>query len=225
MAERNKDNIVELISKMLNMTVENGCTESEAKVALLKAHELMAKHNVYVSQVEDKPEEIVRGIMSSAQNQAKWKLDLAAVLAESFCCKVYVSTFREMNFDTRKFEKSRRVTFIGRKTNVETLKVVYEATYKICHKLALSYSVKNKGGYQSFVAGFLMGVRIELDAQCKALMVIVPQEVEEAFSNINFAKSKGVGGKLDVEDAEAYFEGTRAGQEHISKTKSIEGEE
>lgn len=47
-------NIQETIKHLLNKTIENGCTEDEMNSALLKAKELMDKHNLSKSDLLDK---------------------------------------------------------------------------------------------------------------------------------------------------------------------------
>ena len=93
--------IKDRIQKLLALSVNPN--ENEAKAALLKAQELMAKHKLSMADFETAPEsEVVQyntGIQCSKRKN-EWVVALADVLAAHYCCRSYRTRKRGKQINT-----------------------------------------------------------------------------------------------------------------------------
>lgn len=78
--------------------------------------------------------------------------------------------------------------FYGYENNAKTVTKIYEWLWQAIHRMADSYQTKIwkqgngvKGVYNSFVDGFLVGLKKELDKNCTALKITVAEEVNTEF--------------------------------------------
>ena len=88
--------------------------------------------------------------------------------------------------------------FYGYENNAKTVTKIYEWLWQAIHRMADSYQTKIwkqgngvKGVYNSFVDGFLVGLKKELDKNCTALKITVAEEVNTEFDK--FMAEKGAG--------------------------------
>ena len=68
--------------------------EAEAKAALLKARELMAKHKLTEAELGEAKKQAVRDVktdITCSKRRDPWIVVLAAVIGEHYCCKGYRS--------------------------------------------------------------------------------------------------------------------------------------
>lgn len=77
--------------------------------------------------------------------------------------------------------------------------------------------------YNSFVIGYMVGLREALDKQCTALMIVVPEDVKEAYD----VKSEGFGQmnagmRGTCYNASAYNDGRAAGKSAMA-SRMLEG--
>lgn len=174
--------IIETIKKLFELS-KNNPSQEEAISAALKAQELCVKHGISISEVENtditKEEKIdeVRVDLSPK----KWKYTLAQICSD--------------NFKVKHFYCGKGIlVFYGHETDAtiasETFKYLFDIGNKLGNKLARE--AREKYGwadnvYNSCVMGFCQGIREALAEQSKALMVIVPEDVKEAYSE----RSKG----------------------------------
>ena len=103
--------------------------------------------------------------------------------------------------------------------------------FKTGNKLAdkeynLAYTDPNRrtlGVRNTFLVGFLQGVQSVLDEQCKALMIVTPARVEEAWEE----RSKDMGfvnNCLDYNSGDkAYERGYRSGRESMQSRSIASG--
>lgn len=214
-----EERIIEKIRKCLALA-NNNPSEEEAKAAALQAQKLLAKYNISISDVEEleaTTEEIVEHpvwFKDCVKGVARaWKYDLADIVAKNFRCKHFF------------YGKSAAV-FYGHKTDAEAAAEVFKylfamgdrlanrATYRVLrefHKRGESAQVS--GIYNSWVRGFLQGLREGFDKQCTALMIVVPEEVKEAYEE----KAKGfkhlkAGMRNNGFDDKAYNDGLSTGK-------------
>lgn len=173
--------IIEKIRKALALSVNNP-SEGEGKTAALMAQKLMAKYHISMEQVNIKEAEEISEKRVIAGNGNKWKYTLAYIIAENFRCKIFT-----IGSDT--------LCFYGYDTDAEIASMTFEALFKIGNKGANNYyqnkrnEAQRNGEYfygkglkNSFLAGYLEGIRGELEKQSVALMVITPDEVKEAYN-------------------------------------------
>ena len=66
--------------------------ENEAKAALLKARELMAKHKLTEAELGEAKKQAVKNVLTDvtcSKRRDPWICSLSAVIGESYCCKGY----------------------------------------------------------------------------------------------------------------------------------------
>lgn len=208
---------IEIVRKLLAVVNDKGASEGESMTAALKAQEIMAKYNINLADVEDRSEseEIVDfGIDVGKGN--KWKYQLAVVIANNFCCKTY-------------FCGSQMIFFYGYKKHAEVAKEVFTFLYNTGNKLADRYYAElynrgesTKGVKNTFLLGYLKGIKSVLEKQCVALVLVVPQEVNKAFDE------KMIGSRLkrttmtSSGDRRAFDRGVSEGRS-VANARSIEG--
>lgn len=166
----------ELINKLLAVTVENGATENEVITATLKVQEILAKYDMDIADVQvDETEDIVKEFVETKNDV--WRFDLAMIVANNFCCKVFLS--------------GGRITFYGYKRHCEVAKEVFTTIYNFGRKRASEiYKEYSRMGYDpkgiknTFYIGFIHGVKNAFDVQSRALMIVVPQEVEKSYADM-----------------------------------------
>ena len=207
-----REKAMELIKKLLATANDKGATENEAMIAALKAQEMMAKYNVEITEVDgdDESDEIVKsGVDTGTGN--KWKYNLATVIADNFCCKVY-------------WIGRKAAVFYGYKRHAEVAREVFKFLFNIGNRLATNYyfRVRNAGGNtegikNTFLIGFTLGVKSVLEKQCTALMLVTPKEVEEQF-NVDIMKTaRTISNNLNYRhNEEARNEGYRSGRDAAS---------
>lgn len=229
MSEMN-EKIIEKIKKCLELA-NNNPSEEEAKSAALMAQKLLAKYNISISDVEDvtsECEEIVenavwfKNLVNWGTARA-WKYELASIVARNFKCKHF-------------FYGKAAAVFYGHKTDADVAAEVYTFLFKNGDKLANrlahkanretrknGYGNNTAGVYNSFVRGYMVGLREALDKQCTALMIVVPEDVKEAYD----VKSEGFGQmnagmRSTCYNASAYNDGREAGRSAMA-SRALEG--
>ena len=83
------EDIIEKIQKVLELAKRGG-TEGEANAAMHKVLELLAKHNLNMSDVEqheEKPEDIVE--LSSDAGKQQWQAIIWNAMADLYFCRVF----------------------------------------------------------------------------------------------------------------------------------------
>ena len=170
--------IVETIKKLFELS-KNNPSQEEAKSAALKAQEMLAKHNIDIAEVENlsadkEVEEITEECVDVPAK--KWKYTLAHAVADNFRVKFFMNG-------------KNRFIFYGHKTDVaiaiETFKYLFDVGNKLGMKLYREMKATRgyaDNVYNSCVMGFCSGVREALAEQSKALMVILPEDVKEAYN-------------------------------------------
>ena len=177
------EKIMEKIKKLLALA-NNNPSEDEAMAAALKAQEMMAKYNIVLDDLDDKPEnhEIVKKIwvQDGKHNVKKWKWNLAQIVAKNFRCKVYAISKTD-------------ICFYGYKEDAEIALQVFSFLYNVGNKFAIRHynkckkeNLPTKGVMNTYLAGFRQGIADVLEKQCVALMIVTPKDVEENFSKISF---------------------------------------
>ena len=169
------EKVMELINKLLAVTVENGATENEAIEAALKAQKLMAKYDIELNEINANKESIVETHIKTSNDV--WRVDLAIIIANNFCCKVFGS--------------GKNIVFYGYKRHCEVASAVFTHIYefgrakaKKVYKAYKDCGYDPKGIKNQFYIGFLHGVKSALDAQSRQLAIITPTEVQEGYNEI-----------------------------------------
>jgi hypothetical protein len=168
------EKVIEKVRKILELS-KNNPSEEEAKSAVLQAQRILAKYHIDLKEVEafESADDITEKF-TEVGGHKKWRFVLASIVADNFRCKM--------------FSYNNNVCFYGHATDVDVALETFEYLFKIGHKKVLRerdsvhkvYGTSS-GIYDSYCMGFSKGIKDALDAQCTALMIVVPQEVETGF--------------------------------------------
>ena len=180
----NMDKIIGKIQNLFDLA-NNNSNEHEAIAAAMKAQELMAKYHVEMSQLDgNNDEEMYKAVYenTSKHEMKNWKTRLAVVIARNFCCKYYLISHGRGNMD---------VVFYGYKKDATIALEVFTFLYESGNKFAVRYYNQCKKNYENtkgvmntYLQGFVAGIKDVLDKQCTALMIVVPKEVEDSFTEM-----------------------------------------
>lgn len=209
------EKVKDLISKLLEVTVENGATENEAIEAALKVQKILAKYDmeladVNVSDIEDM-------VMSECEtSNDAWRTVLASTVADNFCTKVFMD--------------GNSIVFYGYKRHCEVAKEVFTSLYNFGRKRAAEVFKEYrdagrpvKGLKNQFYLGFVHGVNSALSVQSRELMVIVPEEVEDNFKE--FCRQPGMRPytrKVSYrKDEDVYDKGVASGRSAASRKELV----
>lgn len=202
---------VELIKQLLSLS-KSKVNAHEAQVAALKAQKLMAKYNISLTEVET--EEQLETIEAAAPIQTgagrKWKYSLAAIVASNFRCRVFG------------IKEDHTIYFYGYSSDTQAAAEVFQFLFKHGDKMAAKEVRETKkkgkdtrGVYNTYLCGFCHGLQSALDAQCKALQLVIPKEVNESFDNFkqsgNWQQNKRSGIKYQS-NTDSYNNGYREGR-------------
>lgn len=189
-------------------------SEAEAKAAMLKAHELMAKYDIKLD--TSNVDEIK---YKHLECESKWNMGfrkpLAVIIAKNFRCELYVQG------------RGGSVVFFGRDTDVTIAKNVFEFAYDFAlregnrqYNKNYNMGLNTKGVFNSYIRGFLSGLKQSLDKQSTALMVVTPPDVKQKFEDFSKNFKTGSGGIRDTGfDADAYRAGLTDGKTVLNGRK------
>lgn len=203
------EKIIERIRKCLALSLNNPSIE-EAESAALTAQKLMAKHNVTLVDLESgapEEEEKIEIVREEVGTGKTWKYRLGTIVAQNFRCKTF-SYGKES------------IAFYGYSTDAEAAKEVFCFLFQMGHKLAKTTARKRihatgtcVGVYNSYVIGFMDGVKSKLDAQCKALLIVMAPAVSEGYAEfIKGAKPGSHHQLVNKLDYRAYEQGLQSGK-------------
>jgi len=204
------DKTIDKIKKCFSLS-SNNPNEYEAQAAMLKAHELMAKHGLKLVDIdtEDEQEDIIK-VNVEVANGAKWKYTLAAIIGDNFRCKILSVG-------------SNNIIFYGYEVDAEAAGETFKYLFKVGSKLAIKARLKYKnvyghgtGIYNSFVLGFVQGIKYKLGEQSTALLVIMSKEVDEQFKEYlgKNSKTKSVNFSSNI-NSRVYNDGIEEGKQAI----------
>lgn len=189
MTEQKLNKLEQQIIKLLELANKN-TNQAEAIAAAAKAQELMAKYNIKLQNISKKPANIVAEFATNTRGKS-YRFALATILANNYGVKLV-------------WAGKMVPVFYGYENNAKTVTKIYEWLWQAIHRMADSYQTKIwkqgngvKGVYNSFVDGFLVGLKKELDKNCTALKITVSEEVNTEFDKFlaenggsSFAKKK-----------------------------------
>lgn len=208
-----RETIIERILKVYNKS-KNNPSEEEAKAALLKVQEMLAKYNLQLKDLKAEEKKPVIEI-ELGKKCRWWHGGLARILATNLKCKSYTSNYIG----------GRRIVFVGEELDVqicsETFKYIKNAITYNCkihmstRKLKLKERIKI--AKESFITGFLNGLEYALDEQkaCNewGLVLAAPIAVQEFYSNLNLTTFRWEKSTGDKNDERAYRDGYVKGKE------------
>jgi hypothetical protein len=215
-----EEKIIQTIRKILELS-KNNPSEEEAKSAAMKAQELLAKYHIDMKEVESIGIDAVESIDEVRVDipAKKWKYRLAQIVADNFRCRHF-------------YIGKSTLVFYGHKTDAEIAAETFKYLFNVGNRLAgravdkvFGETGTSTNVYNSFVAGFCAGIEEGLSQQCRALMIVTPEDVKTSFEE----RSKNFGtmscGALRVgingHCAEAYANGKTEGR-HAIRSRQIE---
>lgn len=177
--------IIEKIKKLLNKTIENGCTEEEAKASFALARKLMVKYKLEEKDITNIDEENVIKLKLNFNCNVFWIYSLL---------KVFINHFSVMNFMVNVNDELHCVLF-GTKVDVECVKTLMECAYNYVEETSEKYmidyielfGVNDSSVKNSFKIGFIKGVNDKYEEQNKqftnkeALTLIPNEKVQKNF--------------------------------------------
>ena len=170
--------IARKVAALLNKTVERGATEAEALAAAKEAQRLIAKYHIEVLPLENKEEATVEEeVLTSTR---KWQLRLAAVVGTNMSCQVMTHTV----------ERHTVISLIGRETDQATARETFRMLLNVCLNGIKRAKANAKarcgvatGVEIAYATGFINAVQDEMCKTAKALMLVVPESVDEFLRN------------------------------------------
>lgn len=184
-------NIIDKIKKLLIMGEK--ATIHEKEVAIFKAQALMAKYHISEQDINLKDQMKVVEITVYDFNVKKELYALLAnIVAKNFRCRTYFKCAGNKYYPV----------FMGMELDAEVAVEIFKNAYKIAKKETerIAHYYYNKIGHsrgvrEEWLHGFVVGLRDGFKAQIElssetAIMVVIPKEVDEAFSSKPFS-SKG----------------------------------
>lgn len=216
--------IIEKIQKLL--VLSESSNENEAQLSMLKAQELLAKYKLSLKEVNEFKvfnSAIKEKVSNVSFTKAKWKAQLARVIANNFGCYHY--------FKTRKIHT---ITFFGREEDIVVCNIVLEYAVDCVNnevkRLRYQYS---KDGYSTsglendYALGFIFGLREKFEEQKKAnqewgLVLVKDKEVVEAHDQIKFKRTINTSTQYQGH-SDAYFKGHEDGEKFSISDKIAEG--
>ena len=167
------EKILRKISSLLNVTQENGATVDEALTAAKKAQELIAKYHVTILENPTEKENIGEKNIAGSR---KWIQILANIVCQNMSCRLILFSENRKTF----------MKFIGRDSDRLAAVKTFHMLLGVCQKGIAKEKIRarcnsnySRGVEIAYATGFLRAVEEEMGKHCKALMLVVPSEVEE----------------------------------------------
>lgn len=196
--------------------------EHEARSALLKARQLMAKYKVSEGSVKDKEkEDVIRkntGIDYSVRRDP-WMSALASVIAKNHCCR---------NFQLRaKGKQVAEIGFVGLSGDIpvclEVFRYAVDCIRSVTRTLKKTKGVRAANGYgYGFVVGLDEAYSKQQEEEGWGLVLVVPEAVDRTMANTPKISNKAHMNKLKDADARAFCKGIKDGH-RFKEQKRIGG--
>ncbi len=193
--ENRDDKLIDKIEKLIRLSNSNN--EHEARAAMMKARELMAKHHIRMEDIspEERKSETVECSTTLEKFRESWVSDLAGVIAQNFRCRTlllywytgntYKIRFLGVNDDAFVCMEIFRYALKVIKSRVKTMRGIFYESGK-------DFEYNDKLVY---CHGFIKGLRINFAEQtrrqkesrkdnCFALALCVPAVVDKAIESM-----------------------------------------
>ena len=226
MTDTSRDKLIARVKKLFALA-SNNPSEAEATSAALMAQRLMVEHDIEASEVEDTSTQVQKEITQEETeillNSRRWRWNLAVVVAKAFRCETY-----QHGIDMRHVV----FRFHGYAADAACAALTFNYLYRQGNRLATreerAFRAQHgwaNGVYNSFVIGFIAGVRDELEAQSKELMIVESKEVKESYAeyvrNGQFTTMRRTLSTASFHSG-SYSNGRIAGQDAV-RSRRIEG--
>lgn len=209
-----KEKILDKIKKLLELgNTSKNTGEEEAKAAMLKAQELMAKYDISMEEAQGPQQEEYAHEACTHKWDYAYRVSLAQVLAKNFRCMIYM--------------QGKQIVFMGHPLDAKICKETFEFAYTfIMRKGSALYNKRyqmglhTKGVFNSYAKGFIAGLKESFDIQCKALVIVTPPDVIDEFNEFTKGcKEKTHRMKSDRFDYDAWNNGNIDGKRFMDRDK------
>lgn len=211
-----KENIQDKIRKLLALA--ESPNENEAKAALLKARELMAKHKISERDLAVAKESAVKDVdtgVTFSKRRNPWTARLASIIGDNYCCRPVTSR--------NQGKQTREIGFIGLEGDIEICVAVFQyamdcilSECKEIRKLSRSVNdIPATDLCDSYGYGFCEGLREAFEKQTEqqvewGLVLVVPKEVNDAMQGM--AKESFHAKAKSLRSAEMFAHGRSDGE-------------
>lgn len=217
--------LIEKIKKLLALSESSN--ENEAKIAMLKAQELLAKYKLSMKEIKEykiNNTSIKNKISNVSFRQGKWKAELGDIIAENFGCYWYLMK-----------GSSKTIVFFGKEEDTLVCNIVLEyavdCILSTVKKLRYQYykdGYSTKGLENDYALGFISGLEKMFKEQKKknqewGLVLVKAKEVVEAYNNINFNGGVNINTTFQGYN-DAYYQGKEDGENFSISDKITEEE-
>jgi Protein of unknown function (DUF2786) len=219
-----KEGLVQKLQALQNMTVANGCTESEALVAAGKAAELLERYGLSIEELK-----------AAAPNQLcdQNSLDCGRprfTHEVQFLAPVIAQFTKTKTWQTRSSSEV-QMTFFGLKADVQIASYLFNVFRSImdhewklfwyCH--AVEQGVNRRTARKSFMLGMVKRIQAKIfdlmeaakagpvPAESREIVVLREETVEKALRDLNFRFKKAPKSKPTALDVDAFVAGEEAG--------------
>lgn len=176
---RTREDVICKIQKLLNLADKSrNNSDAEAAEALLAAQRLMAKYDIEIAQLDDMDTDPIESEACQHADNLGYRVRLARVIAK--------------NFKVRTYMRGNTVMFYGYKTDTKSAKCAFEFAYRYIYRVGnrICDGIRKngqsaKGVFNSYALGFIQGIDEAFAVQCKALLIVVPAEVNAAYSDMS----------------------------------------
>lgn len=201
----NREQLMNKVNKLLALAGNNP-SQAEANAAMAKAQKLIAEYNLNMDEFAEEKEQIVMMPCEHPNNNG-YRTHLSVILGKNFRCRPIMC--------------GNRVNFIGYKTDVQICVQVFNYAYKVSRRNGQKLERESRkkygsadGIFNSYVNGFMQGIQEVLDEQCRALMIVVPEEVDKELKERAGGQYKG-GMRRTSFDYGSFTEGKKDGRSHM----------
>lgn len=236
---QNDDKVLAKIQKLLKIAEDRGATEHEAKVAMLKAQELMVKYSLNQSDLKDvdlekHPKKVVTKAVIENKGRIMWyETTLLSIIAKNFRC-VYFSRGIIGN-------RSRNLMLMGLEEDVEIATFVFNFALNQMKILGKNYikendhllemygttkaSIKNDY-YTGFTRGLRQAFQDQVDKNNWGLVLVKDALVtqEESKLHLRIVKPTGIKPKFDFNQntiQSGFNEGYDLGENYSKDNKRL----
>ena len=213
---------IDKIKKLLALASDKG-NENEACAAALKAQKLIADYDIQDHELADEITEPI-SVESEVGQHKNWRFRLAVVVARNFRCKVYFSSEGyKCSWTGRVRTTKKNIVFFGYPVDANAARLTFEHLYRMGNRIATKGVKSSCYGdtFNSIALGFVAGVADEMDKQCQALMLVIPKEVNDAYSNMEMGRAKNMG--CTGYQGSGFNSGRTAGQEAVRSSRLNSG--
>lgn len=172
--------------------------EHEARSALLKARELMAKYKLTETELIDMEKQTVEKVLTDitcSKRRNPWIIRLSSIIGENYCCRAYRNHCKGKQTFT--------IGFIGLKDDVEICTAIFkyavDCSLSKIKEIRAENSLYYTGEYvthlcHSYGYGFTDGIdtafqkQKEENEQGWGLIMVIPKEVEDVANSLGKAQ-------------------------------------